>query len=1176
MVKPLDATRNCLEIKILAWNIHGLSDKLGYPEICSKLRKYDVILLSETWLSDMSSEKEYKLSGYEPKSIPRAGGKSSGGLILYVKNNVKKYVSFVKNVCDHFMIIRVDGVPQPRYIIFSYILPYDTTYKCSSCDNNFYEQLYDLYITYSTLGTVYVCGDLNSRTADLSDCPENYDTTILDKFGIEDCLGNTLDADNCLSQRISCDTICNTQGKLLLDFCKSTGMRIVNGRFPSKSSGNFTYYRLMKKGTDKIAKSSIDYLLVPCTRIHEITNFEVDEKIPESDHCSISYTFTVQICQSNTGTKDELADLQTYSKFKWDDLKSERFVECLFDEEGRKYLDHFADCIRELKPCDVVSDAFGLFIEQAANRCLTKIKCKKKKSRMPVNDWYDDECKLLKRQLHNARKKKIGKAAILGLELEYNRVIQRKRRNSKLKKAADIMHVKGSTAMWEKLKILGSPSGSETQLGLKDFHEHFSKPAVENPDNVHNFDLPFENEIVQFMKNYKSKTNDYNSVNGNSDENLITDLLNSVITEEEVRFALRNLKKGKSPGLDGLPIDIFIKCENQLLKMILHLLNYILDNGTYPEKWAQGLIDPLFKKGSTELPSNYRRISILPAISKIIEFILNNRLQYVDRIFLKEDPYNGGFKKDSRTTDNIFILSSLVECSKLQRKPLYVCFVDFKRAFDCIKRDFMFYKLLLKGYDSKVLNLIIDMYAKTKSFVKWNGKLSDCFADELGVAQGGILSPYLFNSFLSDLGENLNKKHGIVLDAETILTHLFWADDLILMSDSADGLQAQIDNLYDYCSKWQMIINNMKTKCLVFNEVKSKSIQEFHVGDVKIEVATQYTYLGVPFSTEKQSEVIKDYILNNCRRALYKIRSYCLPLGQVPPKLGLQLFDSLIMPLMDYASELWANKTITDGLETFQLGYLKRILGVRPQTPTLAVYGELGRQPIVYRLEMNRLKYLHRLSNLPDHTIAKKMFDKLSHMHTLGFSTWVTKSLNLYEHFEETYDISLDDFCTKSRSWVKSKLKKYERKRYSTSWTEDMKAITSDKKLRTYVLFKSNLERERYLSLPVPKYRFAIARFRCSSHNLPIELGRHTKPKKTDLNDRLCKTCNVLGDELHHVVSCKANQELRNDLYDAIKKYKPDFVNLSDIEKFKFIMKTKVTKLIYAFGYFIHKSQLDL
>ncbi len=104
--------------------------------------------------------------------------------------------------------------------------------------------------------------------------------------------------------------------------------------------------------------------------------------------------------------------------------------------------------------------------------------------------------------------------------------------------------------------------------------------------------------------------------------------------------------------------------------------------------WANGLINPLYKKGPNDIASNYRRISILPAISKIIEFVLNNRLNYVDKVFCREDRFNGGFKEDSRTPDNIFILSGLIECSRIQNKPLYVCFIDFSRAFDCIKQDF--------------------------------------------------------------------------------------------------------------------------------------------------------------------------------------------------------------------------------------------------------------------------------------------------------------------------------------------------------------------------------------------------------------------------------------------------------------------------------------------------------
>ncbi len=93
---------------------------------------------------------------------------------------------------------------------------------------------------------------------------------------------------------------------------------------------------------------------------------------------------------------------------------------------------------------------------------------------------------------------------------------------------------------------------------------------------------------------------------------------------------------------------------------------------------------------------------------------------------------------------------------------------------------------------------------------------------------------------------------------------------------------------------------------------------------------------------------------------------------------------------------------------------------------------------------------------------------------------------------------------------------------------------------------------------------------------MPIILGHHTKPKKTDLEDRLCKTRNVLGDELHHVISHKVNENLGTDLFSVIQKIKPSFANLSDEEKFKLIMKGKETTIIQAFGYFIHKFQLDL
>ena len=126
---------------------------------------------------------------------------------------------------------------------------------------------------------------------------------------------------------------------------------------------------------------------------HDITNFEVHDKLPDSDHCSISFTFSVDISASTSAVSENNLHFSIYYKFKWDDSKYEQFVNCLFDEEGSMYLDQFADSIRELKSCDAVSEAFGLYIEQAAKRCLKKVKCHTKPSPQPKNDWYDSELK---------------------------------------------------------------------------------------------------------------------------------------------------------------------------------------------------------------------------------------------------------------------------------------------------------------------------------------------------------------------------------------------------------------------------------------------------------------------------------------------------------------------------------------------------------------------------------------------------------------------------------------------------------------------------------------------------------------------------------------------------------------------------------------------------------------
>ena len=103
--------------------------------------------------------------------------------------------------------------------------------------------------------------------------------------------------------------------------------------------------------------------------------------------------------------------------------------------------------------------------------------------------------------------------------------------------------------------------------------------------------------------------------------------------------------------------------------------------------------------------------------------------------------------------------------------------------------------------------------------VKCNGKISPKIRDELGVNQGGNASPTLFRKYLSDLGDYLSKHVGICI-SEEIIAHLLWADDLVLLSDSAKGLQKQLDGLLQFCAKNLMIVNETKTKVMIFGERK--------------------------------------------------------------------------------------------------------------------------------------------------------------------------------------------------------------------------------------------------------------------------------------------------------------------------------------------------------------------
>ena len=131
--------------------------------------------------------------------------------------------------------------------------------------------------------------------------------------------------------------------------------------------------------------------------------------------------------------------------------------------------------------------------------------------------------------------------------------------------------------------------------------------------------------------------------------------------------------------------------------------------------------------------------------------------------------------------------------------------------------------------------------------------------------------------------EYLDKKVGIRLDDDTTLTHLLWADDLILFSTPPEGLQCEIDKLFTYCRRWQLIVNTAKTKIMCFNRPTRRKEQHtvFYFNDEEIETVPKYKYVGCVFSSAGNvfNNHVK-YTLEKARKTMFSIYKYGYYLGQ--------------------------------------------------------------------------------------------------------------------------------------------------------------------------------------------------------------------------------------------------------------------------------------------------------
>ena len=219
-------------------------------------------------------------------------------------------------------------------------------------------------------------------------------------------------------------------------------------------------------------------------------------------------------------------------------------------------------------------------------------------------------------------------------------------------------------------------------------------------------------------------------------------------TEDELRKAIDSLARGKAPGNDGIPGEVFQAGKAVLLEPLHRLLCQCWQEGQVPQDMRDANIITLYKnKGDRSDCNNYRGISLLSITGKMFARVILRRLQILaERVYPESQC---GFRAKRSTIDMIFTLRQLQEKCREQRQPLYIAFVDLTKAFDLVSRRGLF-KLLEKiGCPPKLLKLVISFHDGMQGTVQFDGSSSASFPILSGVKQGCVLAPTLFGIFFS-------------------------------------------------------------------------------------------------------------------------------------------------------------------------------------------------------------------------------------------------------------------------------------------------------------------------------------------------------------------------------------------------------------------------------------------
>ena len=673
-----------------------------------------------------------------------------------------------------------------------------------------------------------------------------------------------------------------------------------------------------------------------------------------------------------------------------------------------------------------------------------------------IKTHYENECPLVTRKLNRKndfiekwmtkdlldKKVKLKK---LSIKLKTNDKIMLARYNLEKRIYKNAINRTKKDYLFQKLKQAGGNSKETWKIlnnncGLQSGLDEINTIKSQTGNLLFN-NIEISNEFSKYYKDAATDLASLLNVNTEEHKEYLPDRKDEwefiVVTKEEVMKTIQSLKNKRSSGFDGISNRLIKNIGDIIAKPISKLINQSITEANFPKILKEAKVVPIHKKGSKLEVANYRPISLLPALSKIWEKIINTQLteRMNDLEVISDTQF--GFRKNHNTTNAVQRLVQEVNEAKRNNKVCAAVFIDITKAFDCCRHDIILNKLNNIGLNQKGVKFMESYLKGRYQAVKIGESTSDKVEIGIGVGQGTILGPTLFKLYLYDFQNCINS-----------ITLLF-ADDtsLLVKADTLELLQEKTNEELHKIHKW------FKSNGLTLHPGKTRAIL-FGRGTLNINVDGQQivtcgnnqeekfvNMLGIYIDQKLNWAEMIDKVNKQITKTRFILRKFKHSLTQKSKKL---IYYAFVDSHLRYGISLWGGTKgrAMSKLITKHKTLIRSIEIGRFHTEPILKKNEILNIRDLYKLEMSKLAWQYRSKTLPRALSSKIEVRNIAR--ELRDTSKVIIPRSRCEKDMRQFDISLCKFINtldtrlenvKSRKTLSEKIKKELLNRYRSDVT---------------------------------------------------------------------------------------------------------------------------------------------